>query len=56
MTLLERYCELIWDMPYWTEVYGAYESGVGRLQERDYTLDFELRKVKGTLRTAQAHV
>jgi len=48
-TPVERYCELVEETPYWADVYEAYEAGVERFQERDYRLDLQLRKVKGSL-------
>lgn len=45
----QRACELSYVTPLWEDVSGLYDPATERVQERNYRLDLQLRKLKGCL-------
>ena len=46
---MERYFELADDTPYSDEAYRDYNPGAERIQDPNYRVDLELRKLKRSL-------
>jgi len=46
MTPIDKYFELMWQTPYWADVWDNYEPDKEPFRVRDYSLDLKINKLK----------